>query len=133
MTSEPTPIDYKSGTRSPKSAPPGMNDPVRIATGTGGAVITPHGRLAAIDEFLHVLARAVRQFHTYPATSPLCAEAVAASHTALTAFDDGDRLALRVTPRELVVDDTGLGGGTIVEHELVRRLHKARVAGLDID
>src|SRR5437867_8362769 len=35
---------------------------------------------AAVEEFLHLLARAVRQFHTYPTTSPMCADAIAACH-----------------------------------------------------
>ena len=108
MFPEPTSTDYKTSIGGPKSA-------------------------SRVDEFLQLLARAVRQFHTYPATSPLCTEAVVASQRALAALDCGDRLALRVTPREFVVDDTGLGAGTIVEQELVRRLHKARVASLDID
>ena len=88
---------------------------------------------APVEEFLQLLARAVRQFHTYPETSPLCTEAVAASHKALASLDCGERLVLRVTPREFVVDDTALGAGTIIEQELVRRLHKARVAGLDFE
>jgi hypothetical protein len=86
-----------------------------------------------IEEFLHLLARTVRQFHTYPPTSPLCAEAIAACHKALASLGRRDRLALRVTPTELVVDAVGVGAGTIVEQELVRRLHRAQVIALDID
>jgi hypothetical protein len=87
----------------------------------------------AVEEFLHLLARAVRQFHTYPPTSPLCADAVVASHKAFSALDRHDRLTLRVTPHDFVADERHIGAGTIVEHELVRRLHKARVASLDLD
>ena len=108
MFPESTSADYRTGVATARNAPP-------------------------VEEFLQLLARAVRQFHTYPATSPLCLEATTASHKALAALDCGDRLVLRVTPREFVVDDTTLGAGTIVEQELVRRLHKARVAGIDIE
>jgi hypothetical protein len=87
----------------------------------------------SVEEFLQLLARAVRQFHTYPATSPLCTDAISACHKVLASLDGRDRLACRVTPRELIVDDIGIGGGTIVEHEVVRRLHRAHVASLDID
>ena len=37
----------------------------------------------AVEEFLQLLARAVRQFHTYPATSPLCTDAISACHKVL--------------------------------------------------
>ena len=133
MSPQPTTIDYKTRIAGHKSAPRGASGPAQPATGTGDATSRQHGGLAAIDAFLQLLARAVRQFHTYPATSPLCTDAIAACHTVLAALDRGERLVLRVTPRELIIDDTGLGAGTIVEHELVRRLHKAGVAGLDID
>ena len=89
--------------------------------------------LGAIDELLQRLARAVRQLHTYPATSPLCAEALAACHEALVSHEGRNPITLRVTPRELLVDEVGLGAGTIIERELVHRLHHARVASLSID
>jgi hypothetical protein len=82
---------------------------------------------------LKLLARAIRQFHTYPATSPICIDAITACHDALTALPLRDRLAFRVTPHDLVVDDTTIGAGTVIEHELTRRLFRARVANLDID
>jgi len=75
----------------------------------------------------------VRQFHTYPATSPLCTDAIAASQKGLASLDTRDRLSLRITPREVVVDHVGTGAGTVVEQELVRRLHRAHVSTLDID
>src|SRR5205814_4141049 len=81
---------------------------------------------SAVEEFLQLLARAVRQFHTYPATSPLCTDAIAACHK-LFATLDRERLELRVTPHEFMLDEAGIGARTIVEHELVRRLHHARV------
>lgn len=88
---------------------------------------------AGIEEFLQLLAKAVRQFHTYPATSPMCTDAVTLSHKAFAALDRHDRLELRVTHCAFVVHETNLGTGTVVEHELVRRLHRAHVASLDID
>jgi len=90
------------------------------------------GDFASVEEFLQLLARAVRQFHTYPATSPLCTEAITACHRVLTSLDRRERLALRVAQSEVIVDDIGVTG-TILEHELARRLHAARVIALDID
>jgi hypothetical protein len=78
------------------------------------------------------LARAVRKFATYPASNPQCRQAVAASGAALAALAPEDRLTLRVTSRELIAGDTAVGAGTLIEHELARRLYKARVAVLEI-
>jgi hypothetical protein len=119
MTAVSTQPTYKSELASDKAAP--------RATGLRPA------DFVAVEEFLHLLARAVRQFHTYPTTSPMCTEAIAACHKVLQSLDQRDRLALRVTPTELLVDDAGVGAGTVVEQELVRRLHRARVIALDID
>jgi hypothetical protein len=88
---------------------------------------------AAVDEFLQRLARAVQQFRTYPATSPLCESAVDAVRQALATLDHREHIAFRVTPRELLVDDTACGRGTGVEQELARRLHAASVAEVTID
>ncbi len=88
---------------------------------------------AAVEEFLTLLARAIRQFHTYPETSSMCTDAIAACHRAFTNLDRSDRLALRVTPHEFLADDIHIGGGGIIERELVHRLHKARVASLEFD
>ena len=46
--------------------------------------------LRAIEEFLQLLARAVHQFHAYPAESPLCLDAITACHCALASFGDCD-------------------------------------------
>ena len=96
------------------------------------AVVRP-ADFAAVEEFLHLLARAVRQFHTYPTTSPMCTEAIAACQKVFVTLEGRDRLVLRVTPTELIVDEAGVGAGTIVEQELVRRLHRAHVIALGID
>ncbi|MFB3853816.1 MAG: hypothetical protein ACE148_08330 [Vicinamibacterales bacterium] len=89
---------------------------------------------AAVQEFLQLLARAVHQFRAYPPASPLCQDAIAACHRVLSSFGGSDQqLVVRVAPRELLLGDTGFGAGTVVEHELARRLHRASVAGLAID
>lgn len=85
------------------------------------------------EDVLALLARAVRQFHTYPATSPLCQDAVKACLDALVHLDDREQLQVRVNPTALVLDETPVGAGTIVEQELARRLHRAGVASLTID
>ena len=96
-------------------------------TGTGAADLT------AVEGALQLLARAIRQFHTYPATSPLCIDAVMACHEALRSIQHRDRVAPRVTPQDLIIDDSYIGAGTVVEHELTRRLFKQRVASIEID
>src|ERR1700686_5335552 len=88
---------------------------------------------APVELFLHLLARAIRQIHTYPPTSPLCTDAITACHKALASIEYRDRLTLRVTPSDLSVEEVHFGAGTIVEDEIVRRLCKVRVAALDID
>jgi hypothetical protein len=88
---------------------------------------------ASVEGVLKLLARAIRQFHTYPATSPICIEAITACHDALAALPMRDRLSFRVTPQDLIVDEVTIGAGTVIEHELTRRLFRARVANLDID
>jgi hypothetical protein len=102
-----------------------------VSSGAPGALRSED--FPAVEEFLHLLARAVRQFHTYPPTSPLCADAIASCHKAFTALERRERLVVRVTPTELIVDEIGVGAGTIVELELVRRLHRAHIASLDFD
>ena len=54
------------------------------------------------------------------------------ARAALAALAPEDRLTLRVTSRELIAGDTAVGAGTLIEHELARRLYKARVAVLEI-
>src|SRR6185312_228195 len=94
---------------------------------------TSHGPSATVDGVLKLLARSIRQFHTYPATSPICIEATTACHDALKALPHRDRLSFRVTPHDLIVDEATIGAGTVIEHELTRRLFRARIANLDID
>jgi hypothetical protein len=89
--------------------------------------------LTAVEGALQLLARAIRQFHTYPATSPLCVDAVMACHDGLKSIPHRDRVASRVTPHDLILDEVQVGSGTVVEHELTRRLFKLRVASIEID
>jgi hypothetical protein len=113
----------------------------RISATAYDPVVPPHSfvvgqrplDLADVEQVLQLLGRAVRQFHTYPATSPLCPDAIAACGTALAALQGRDQIVLRVRLHDLLVDEFGVGGGTIIEHELVRRLHRAGVAALTID
>ena len=56
-------VDYKPEARPTRTVSPGAGTVPRADD------------FAAVEEFLHLLARAVRQFHTYPPTSPLCADA----------------------------------------------------------
>lgn len=88
--------------------------------------------LTAVEEFLQLLARLVRQLHTYPATSAKCVDAIAACHKALAARDGLDRIAFRVAPRELLVGEAPIGRGTLVEQELAARLYRARVRSVEI-
>jgi hypothetical protein len=87
---------------------------------------------AALQECLTLLARAVRQFHTYPATSPLCVEAIAAAQKGLVALTAREHLVFRVAPAHLSVDEIPVGAGTAIEAELARRLHRAQVATVEI-
>lgn len=85
-----------------------------------------------VADFLQLLARAAHQFHTYPPTSPLCTEAVAACHAAFMALELEQPLTIRVGKRELLVHDEGIGRGTIIEQQLWRPLHRARVSSVEI-
>ena len=89
--------------------------------------------MTAVEGALQLLARAIRQFHTYPATSPMCVDAVTACHDALKSIQHRDRVASRVAPHDLIVDETQIGAGTVIEQELTRRLFKLRVATLEIE
>jgi hypothetical protein len=95
------------------------------------AGVRPHVRppdWKSVEDILGLLARAIQQLHTYPATSPLCVGAIESAQRALATLDTRDQLTLRVTPVELLVDDVPTGRGTQVGQELARRLHKASVA-----
>jgi len=88
---------------------------------------------ATVDEFLLLLARAIQQFHTYPPTSQICQTAIDACQRALVSLEGREQLVFRVMPREVIVDEVGVGAGTIVEQELARRLHAASIAQMTIE
>jgi len=88
---------------------------------------------SGVEEFLHLLARAIQQFHTYPPTSQMCVNAIDACQRALVTLDGREQITFRVLPRELVVDEVGVGTGTVVEQELARRLHSVAIAQVTIE
>src|SRR5262245_9528188 len=92
-----------------------------------------HDGNAAAVEFLQLLGRAVRQFHTYPAASPLCADAIDACHRAFAALEIDHSLTFRVTPSTIVLGDDEISGDPVIEQELARPLHFARVASIEIE
>src|SRR5215203_7310156 len=129
-----TVVDYERVARPNKTAPAAASaggprvDPrakAKAPTSPGDPAAVRPPDFAAVEDFLQLLARAVRQFHTYPATSPLCTDAIAACHKVLASLETRDRLSFRVTPSELIADHVATGAGTLVEHEIVRRLHRA--------
>jgi hypothetical protein len=91
----------------------------------------PAGNSALVN-FLQLLSRAARQSRTYPATSPLSVDAIMACHHAFSAIG-GEPLTFRVSARDLIVDDARIGRDSIIEHELARPLHRARVVSVEID
>lgn len=86
-----------------------------------------------VDDFLHLLARAVQQFHTYPPGSQMCVSAIEACQRALVTLEARDQVTFRVMPRELIVDEVATGAGTVIEQELARRLHAASIAQVTIE
>ena len=121
-------MEHVSAVTEPPAVPGSDTD-----VGSAGALAPRPLDLAAIEQFLQLLARAVHQYRTYPATSPLCVDAIAACHKALVSHKGREQMLFRVTPRELLLDEHGIGAGTIVEHELVGRLHRSRVSTLSIE
>src|SRR5262245_35476375 len=87
---------------------------------------------AALQEGLTLLARAVRQFHTYPADSPMCTDAIAACQKVLAGLSAREQVSFRVAPTHVTIDDVATGAGTAIEQELARRLHRAQVASVDL-
>jgi hypothetical protein len=104
-------------------------------TGAPTTKIAPQraGDAAAIDEFLHLLGRAVQQFHTYPPASQMCVSAIEACQRSLVTLEARDEVAFRVMPRDLIVDEVPVGAGTVIEQELARRLHSAAIAQVAIE
>lgn len=103
-----------------------VDPPHRTASGALGDV-------RALTGVLGLLARAVQQVHTYPSASPLCVAAIETCHEALVNLEPRTPISFRVTPSSLVIDDQEVGGGTLIEHELATRLHRAAVAAVRLD
>jgi hypothetical protein len=90
------------------------------------------GRLDTIETFLLLLAKAVRQLHAYPVTSPVCVDAVNACRHHLASIDGPDEISLTITPDLLQVHDHAVGDSAFIRQELTRRLRRARVADLSV-
>jgi hypothetical protein len=90
------------------------------------------GSLEGIETFLLLLAKAVRQAHTYPVTSQVCVDAVLACRAHLAQMDGPDETRFEVTPDALLLHDHSLGDNPFVRQELTRRLRRARVAALTV-
>ena len=91
------------------------------------------GRTQAVLEFLQLLARAARQFRTYPPTSTLCTEAISACHRAFVALAVEEPVLVRITSEHLILFDEPMLGDIAVEQELRRPLHAGRVASLEFE
>jgi len=90
-------------------------------------------RRQAVIDFLQSLARAARQFRTYPPTSTLCSEAIDACHRSFAALGIDEPLLVRVTSQHLLVFDEPVPADTAVEQELRRPLHASRVGSIECD
>jgi hypothetical protein len=86
-----------------------------------------------VEAFLVHLARCLQRHRAYPSTNPLCAEANTTCHRALVSLQGREQVAIRVTPRALMVDDHAADSHPVVVTELRRRLHRCGIARLTID
>ena len=84
-------------------------------------------------EFLQLLAKAARQFRTYPPTSSLCTDAVDACHNVFLSLRLDEPLAIRVTSQQLLLDDEPVDGDSAIEQELRRPLHASHVGSVEFD
>src|SRR5690349_15590418 len=90
-------------------------------------------RTRAMIEFLQLLARAARQFRTYPPASTLCTDAVDACHRAFIAVAADEPILVRITSQHLLLFDEPVAADVAIEQELRRPLHAGRVASLEFD
>jgi hypothetical protein len=90
------------------------------------------GRIEAVDTFLMLLSKAVRQVHAYPIASQVCIDAVSTCRAHLSTIDGPDETKLAVTPDALLLHDKQLGDNAVVRQELTRRLRRARVVELTV-
>ncbi len=87
----------------------------------------------AVLKFVQLLARAAHQFRTYPATSPLCHEAADDCHAAFVGLELDEPLRVRVTSRQLLLDDESEVSDPAIEHDLRKPLHTNRVTSIEFD
>src|SRR5688572_2254004 len=90
-----------------------------------------HAELARVEEFLQALGKSIRQYHTYPATSPKCVAAVDECHRTL-ALIEPDAFTCVVGPRDLLVSGTAVARTPLTE-EVARRLHEARCQAIEVE
>ena len=128
--------DYKTEIRGTSSG----DDPGQLSRASNRSMPSGDGARGAavkaaspVEECLKLLARALQYFHTYPANSPMCVEAVTTCHAALGRVPGNERLVFVVEPRELRAGELKLGAGTVIGHELAARLHGARVSTIELD
>ena len=88
--------------------------------------------MEAVEAFLLLLAKAVRQIHAYPITSQVCVDAVKACRSYLSTIDGADETRLSVSPDTLLMHEQPLGENPFVRQELTRRLRRARVVELTV-
>lgn len=90
------------------------------------------GKLEAIDTFLTLFAKAVRQIHAYPVTSQVSIDAVNTCRAHLAAMDVADEIHFTVTPDQILVHERPVGDNPFVRQELLKRLRRARVAAFTV-
>ena len=109
------------------SAPPTGSQPLPAARVARPSTETPAWSpdLAQVQDFLQLLARAVRQLHTYPPASPLCVDAITACRQSLVALQTRDRIDTDTIPltQEFLAQMLGVRRTTvtIIAHALQER------------
>jgi hypothetical protein len=92
-----------------------------------------HGQPHDLEGFLVLLARAIRQVHAYPHTSAVCIEAVAACRSHLARLEGRADVSVEVSPDGTLSADQPIGENATIQHEMVRRLRRARVINVTIE
>ena len=95
----------------------------------GATAVTTREELRLV---LQALARTVLSFRRYPPNSPICTDAVRATHAALLGIRDRDVLVFQVNADGVFFDDL-LIPDPLIHAELAQRLHRADVSLLEID
>lgn len=111
--------------------------PQSVPTPASSRSTGPHrgpveGEPTSAEAALQLLARAIRQVHTYPPASPFRSEAIEACREGFLLLDSKEPLSASVLPMALRVGEQLIGEGTIIEQELARRLSRAGVSGISV-